>query len=122
MDSEVNTQLEKLKERISYEEEVFTNQETYIMVLENLLEDSKYIALSLRYPYQDFSNTEIPEQYKNWQIRCCIEIYQNIGREGIKSYSENGLNWTRDSGSISHELAGEIEPMVGYIKDSSKEA
>ena len=39
-----------------------------------------------------------------------------IGTNGIISYSENGLSWTRDSGSISKNLRDEIEPVVGYIK------
>ena len=47
---------------------------------------------------------------------CCQEIYQGIGTEGIKSYAENGLSWTRDSGYISYELRNEIESVVGYIK------
>lgn len=90
--------------------------ETYVKVLKRLLEDSKYIALSLRCPYEDYSELELPNKYKNWQLRCCEEIYQGIGTQGLKSYSENGLSWTRDSGYISYELRGEIEPLVGYIK------
>ena len=95
--------------------------ETYIKVLKRLLEDSKYVALSIRYPYQDFSNMELPIKYKNWQLRCCQEIYNGIGTEGIKSYSENGLSWTRDSGYISHELRSEIESFVGYIVEEPVE-
>ena len=95
--------------------------ETYIKVLKRLLEDSKYIALSLRYPYKDYSNIELPRKYYNWQLRCSQEIYQGIGSVGIKSYAENGLSWTRDSGYISYELRGEIEPMVGYIDDEVQE-
>ena len=110
-----NMQLSLLKERIEYQENIFGDLETYDKVLNRLLEDSKYIALSIRYPYQDFSNMELPNKYKNWQLRCCQEIYNGIGTEGIKSYSENGLSWTRDSGYISYELRGEIESMVGYI-------
>ena len=114
MESEI-TQLDLLKERIEYDENVFTDNETYEKVLNRLLDDSKYIALSLRYPYQDYSNLELPTKYNNWQLRCCEELYNGIGTEGIKSYSENGLSWTRDSGYISYELRGEIEPLVGYI-------
>lgn len=95
--------------------------ETYLNVLNRLLEDSKYVALSIRYPYQDFSNMELPNKYKNWQLRCCQEIYNGIGTEGIKSYSENGLSWTRDSGYISYELRSEIESMVGYIQEEETE-
>lgn len=92
-----------------------TIYETYIKVLKRLLDDSKYVALSLRYPYQDYSNIELPKKYNNWQLRCAVEIYQSLGTEGVKSYSENGLNWTRDSGYISYDLRGEIEPLAGYI-------
>ena len=110
------TQLDLLKERIAFEQTIFTDNETYEKVLSNLLEDSKHVALSLRYPYQDYSDLELPSRYKNWQLRCCEEIYNQIGTIGIKSYSENGLNWTRDSSYISYELRNEIEPMIGYIR------
>lgn len=93
-----------------------TIYETYIKVLKRLLEDSKYIALSLRFPYEDYSNIELPKKYYNWQLRCSVELYQGIGTEGIKSYAENGLSWTRDSGYISYELRNEIESIVGIIK------
>lgn len=120
MESE-NTQLDLLKERIEYDENIFTDNETYEKVLNRLLEDSKYVALSLRYPYQDYSSIELPKKYENWQLRCCEEIYNQIGNVGIKSYSENGLSWTRDSGYISYELRGEIEPLVGYINNEESD-
>lgn len=116
MDS-ANTQLKLLKQRIVFEENVFSDIETYEKVLIRLLEDSKYQALSLRFPYQDYYEMELPKKYYNWQLRCCEEIYKMIGTNGIISYSENGLSWTRDSGSISKNLRDEIEPMVGYIKN-----
>lgn len=121
MESETKTQLDLLKERIEYDENIFTDDNTYTKVLNRLLDDSKYVALSLRYPYQDYSNVELPKKYNNWQLRCCEEIYNGIGTEGIKSYSENGLSWTKDSGYISYELRGEIEPMVGYIFEEESE-
>lgn len=108
-------QMDLLKDRIEYDEKIFGNKQTYEVVLERLLEDSKYIALSLRYPYQDYSDKELPSKYKNWQLRCSYEIYNGIGTEGLLSYTENGLSWTRDSGYISKELRDEIEPLVGYI-------
>lgn len=115
MESAENKQLELLKERIEYDTNIFDNVETYEKVLNRLLEDSKYVALSLRYPYKDFSTLPLPTRYNNWQLRCCEEIYVGIGNQGIKSYSENGLSWARDSGYISYELREEIEPLVGYI-------
>lgn len=115
------TQLDLLKKRIEYDETIFTNNETYESVLNRLLEDSKNIALSLRFPYKDYSKIELPNKYNNWQIRCCEELYNSIGNQGIKSYSENGLSWTRDSGYISYELRNEIEPFVGYIEEEVEE-
>ena len=116
-----NPQLTLLKDRIEYAANIFGDNETYEKVLNRLLEDSKYVALSIRYPYQDFSNMELPDKYKNWQLRCCQEIYYGIGTQGIKSYSENGLSWTRDSGYISPELISEIESFVGYITEEEVE-
>ena len=115
----MDNSIKLLKERIKYEVSIFGNLVTYDKVIKRLLEDSKYVGLSIRYPYKDFSNMELPSKYKNWQLRCCEEIYQSIGTQGIKSYSENGLSWTRDSGYISYELRSEIEPMVGYIEEEN---
>lgn len=117
------SQLDILKDRISYKEEVFEDEETYEKVLNRLLDDSRIIALSLRYPYQydDFTNIELPKRYNNWQIRCSEELYEIIGSINIKSYSENGLSWTRDSAYLSTHLINEIEPMVGYIQKPSVE-
>ena len=120
MDSE-NIQLELLEQRIPYDAKIFGDNETYESVLNRLLDDSKFIALSIRFPYQDYSNMDLPSKYKNWQLRCCQEIYQGIGTEGIKSYAENGLSWTRDSGYISYELRSEIESFVGYIQEEVEE-
>ena len=120
MDSS-NTQLELLKNRIEYEENIFGDMQTYDEVLNRLLEDSKFVGLSIRFPYKDYSNMELPSKYKNWQLRCCEEIYNGIGTQGIKSYSENGLSWTRDSGYISYELRNEIESTVGYIEEEVEE-
>ena len=116
------TQLDLLKDRIEYDGNIFTNTVIYEKVLNRLLDDSKHIALSLRFPYQDYSNMELPSKYKNWQLRCCEELYNSIGTQGIKSYAENGLSWTRDSGYISHELRGEIEQVVGYIIPTAEES
>lgn len=114
-------QLELLKKRIVYQENIFEDYITYENVLNRLLEDSENLALSLRFPYQDYSSLELPKKYYNWQLRCCEELYRNLGTQGIKSYSENGLAWTRDSSYITHELESEIEPIIGYIMPNEEE-
>lgn len=121
MESLTKTQFDLLKERIEYDKDIFTNNDTYKMVLNRLLEDSKYVGLSLRFPYVEDWDIDLPKKYKNWQLRCCVEIYEQIGTIGIKSYAENGLSWTRDSTYISNELRNEIEPMIGYIKEVDKD-
>ena len=109
---------------ITIEDVVYTSSnnsieynETYIKVLKRLLEDSKYVGLSLRFPYKNDWDIDLPKKYLNWQLRCATEIYEQIGTIGLKSYAENGLSWTRDSTYISNELRGEIEPLIGYIEE-----
>ena len=116
MESEQKTQLELLKVRIPFDQYIFGTNGTYEQVLKNLLDDSKYIALSIRYPFDDYSSIDLPKKYNNWQLRCSVELYQGIGKENIKSYAENGIQWTRDAGNISNDLLDEIMPTIGVIK------
>ena len=110
---EENTQLEALKKRIPYDEVIFGSLENYNNVLETLLDDSKYIALSEIYPFKDYSTLELPNKYLNWQLRCCVELYNLGDKDGILSYSENGLSWTRESGRLSKSLMGELTRKIG---------
>lgn len=115
------TQSDLLKERIPYEEAIFESQEIYDNTIDRLLEDAKEDALSLRFPYQDTTDMELPKRYYNWQLRCAEELYKLIGSVNIKSYSENGLSWTRDTAYLSTYLVNKIEPMIGYIKEEVDE-
>lgn len=120
----MDSQLEKLKIRIPNDSNVFTDEDEWITVLNNLLEDSKFIGLSLRFPFEDYYEKGLPTKYNNWQIRCCTELYRLVGKENIKSYSENGLSWTRDSDYLSKSLVSEIIPMVSgfpIIEESAVE-
>ena len=110
-----------LKERIPYEESIFDNREIYDKTITRLLDDAKEDALSLRFPYQDTTDMELPKRYYNWQLRCAEELYNLIGSINIKSYSENGLNWTRDTAYLSTYLVNKIEPIVGYIQEEEED-
>lgn len=112
------TQEELLKERIPYEEIAFGDETTYDKVIERLLDDSKYIGLSLRFPYDDYAERELPKKYNNWQLRCAEELYTLMGSSGVTSYSENGLSWTRDSSYLNKSLTNEIEALVGTVMGS----
>lgn len=114
-------QLENLKKRIPYDEDIFGNKENYENVLKALLDDAKNIALAEIYPYEDFSQLDLPSKYLNWQLRASVELY-NIGdKKGILSYSENGLSWTKDSGDLSKSLMGELTRKAGVPKKEESE-
>ena len=113
---ESNTQLDLLKERISYDINIYGDVDTYDKALKRLLEDSKFIGLSIIYPFDDYEKIELPNKHKNWQLRCCEELFGLIGSKNIKSYAENGVSWIRDSGNLSNDLKEELMPKVGVIK------
>lgn len=74
------------------------------------LEDAKFEYLRLVYPY----NPEIEElpndRAKNWQTKCAIELYNNMGNENVISYAENGLSETYEKSGISQDLLNELPP------------
>lgn len=119
--TESDPQLDKLKERIPYDEVIFGSEETYNKVLTNLLEDAKNIALEEIYPFQDFYELELPRKYLNWQIRAAVELYNLGDKNGIISYSENGLSWTKDTGSLSKSLMGALTRQVGVPRSEDEE-
>ena len=123
MDNEdINAQLEKLERRIKYDSDIFGTQANYEQVLRDLLEDSMYIGLSILFPFEDFSEMSFPKKYYNWQIRCCVELYNNTGATNIASYSENGLSWTKFKDGLSQDLLNELMPKVGTPKKISSES
>ena len=115
------TQKEILKNRIPITITGLQNSVDYENMIDALLEDSKNIALSNRYPFQDWSELELPKKYYNWQIRAAIELYNLADKAGIKSYSENGLSWSKATDLLSEGLMEEITPKVGVLKKTSTE-
>lgn len=107
-------QIDLLKDRIKNE---FDNNEQYEKILTQLLEDTKNLALANLYPFEDWSVLELPRKYYNWQLRACVEIKNSLGMAGLKSYSENGLSFTRDTdGVISSSLLDELMSKAGTVK------
>ena len=62
-----NQQLDKLKVKIPYDEDIFESEENWVIVLTDLLNDSAYILLETLYPFDDFASYLIPRKYYNWQ-------------------------------------------------------
>lgn len=109
-------QLRKLKSRIPYDAEVFNSQSGYEIALKELLEDSKNIGLQRLFPYEDYSEMELPKKHLNWQIRCCLELYNLADKAGISNYAENGISWSKLSDGLSTQLLSELIPKVGVPK------
>ena len=122
MEEEVkNTQLKKLKDRIPYDEDIFESETIYLQVLNDLLEDSKFIALEILFPYEDYSEYELPSKYNNWQLRACVELYNLADKAGITNYSENGISWSKLSDGLSNKLMEKLTSKVGIPKRKESE-
>lgn len=105
--------LAKLQTKIPYDEDVFGSEDNYDTVLNDLLEDSKSILLETLYPFEDFADYEVPKQYYNWQLRCCVELYNMADKQGITNYSENSLSWTKLSDGLSNSLMNKLVSNAG---------
>lgn len=101
----------KLKNKIPRNEDMFT-QEEYNSMIDDLLEDSYDIAMSLLYPLEDYSSYTLPTRYLGWQLRCCIELYNMADKQGFSSYAENGLSFTKLSDGLSNYLVSQIVPFA----------
>jgi hypothetical protein len=119
---EEDPQLTKLKVKIPYDEDVFGTNENYEVVLNDLLEDSKNILLETLYPFTDFTDYEVPTQYKGWQLRCCVELYNMADKQGITNYSENSLSWTKLSDGLSNSLMNKIVSNVGVPRKTNRQS
>lgn len=120
MTDEQNSQVKKLEIKIPYNENVYSNRGTYEAYLESLLEDAKNIALAEIYPFLDnYKGIELPSKYSNWQIRAAKQLHSNGALEGFKSYSENGLSYSKDNDSaLSTALMNELVPRASAPKRS----
>lgn len=114
--AELSKQLDKLMKRIPYNSDVFETDYEYMNFLETLYEDATNIALSILYPFEDYSQIQLPAKYYNWVLRCCVELYNLNGSQGISSYSENGMSWSRQSDGISKRLYNELIPKASAPK------
>lgn len=106
------SQLDELKKRIAFDVDKFESEEIYETVLNNLLNDAKFIALEAMYPFlESYEGLDLPTKLYNWQLRAAVEIYKWQGNSGIKSYSELSLSWSRaNDGVIPVDMMKELPP------------
>lgn len=100
------TQLERLKIRIT--------EKVDDVELEDILESAKAVILSRRFPFGE-QPEEIENKYKDLQIRIAVEMFNKRGAEGETAHSENGVNRSYSSASVSEELLREITPKAGVV-------
>jgi hypothetical protein len=112
-------QFEKLLKRIPFDDSIFSSVNEYKIILEDLLDNSKNIALSVIYPFEDYYEMELPKKYLNWQIRACIELYNLADKGSFISYSENSLSWSRLTDGLSKALMNELTAKVGIPKKTT---
>ena len=122
-EEELKIQLPKLKQRIPYEEEIIGEEANYEKMLKDLLEDSKSILLETMYSFEDdFTNINIPKSKYNWQLRCCVELYNLADKIGLVNYSESGFAFSKLVDGLSNELMWKITSKVGVPKRKSNES
>lgn len=120
MAEEQNSQVKKLEFKIPYSDEKYSSRNQYDEYLNTLLEEAKDIALHEIYPFLDnYEGIELPSKYLNWQIRAAKQLHSNGELEGFKSYSENGLSYSKDNDSaLSTALMNELIPKASAPKRS----
>ena len=120
-EEELAIQLPLLKDKIPYDEDIFVEEDNWELILNDLLTDSKSILLETLYPFDDdlvIENTAIPKKYYNWQLRCCVELYNLADKQGVVNYSENGLAWSKLVDGLSTGLMNKLNSHVGIPKSS----
>ena len=88
-------------------------------LLELLLTRAEKLALRTMYPFEDdLDEIVLSSKYDDWLVSCAKEMYQNLGSENVKAYSENGLSitYTELSSGISKDLLSQLTPRVGVPK------
>ena len=123
-EEELATQLPLLQDKIPYDEDVFGDEDNWELILNDLLTDSKSILLETLYPFDDdlvIEETPIPPKYYNWQLRCCVELYNMADKQGVVNYSENGLSWSKLVDGLSNSLMNKLNSHVGIPKSSKND-
>lgn len=90
-----------------------TEQDNLLTLLINIAKD---LALRTINPFDsELSKLLLPSKYNFWVVLASKEMYQNMGNENVRSYSENGLSISyKDlTSGISKDLLGQLIAKVG---------
>lgn len=117
----MTTEEQILQMRITINNDVNDNSKDAVFNV--MLNNAKAIALNTLYPF-DKTITDIEEKnfrLRNWQVRCAIELYNAIGKNGLQSYTENGLSVTYFQNLISPVLYRELVPKAGAPTENDRD-
>ena len=81
-----------------------------------LIEMAIDLAIRKLYPFKDdTSEIVLSHKYDYWCVLAAKEMYQNLGNESIKSYSENGLSisYKELTNGVSNDLLNQLVSKVG---------
>ncbi len=118
---ELVIQLPALKERIPFDEAYFETQEEWENVLKQLLNTSKDILFDKLFPFDDTVEYVIPARRYDWQLRCCVELFNLADKAGSTSYAENDISWTKLSDGLSRHLMNQLISNVGVPQPKQEE-
>ncbi len=113
---ELAIQLPALEDKIPFDEAYFTDNAEYEKVLTDLLETSKSILFDKLFPFDDTVEYVIPKRRYEWQLRCCVELFNLADKSGLTSYAENDISWTKVSDGLSRHLMNQLISKVGVPK------
>lgn len=110
---ELEIQLPALELRIPYDEAYFEDEDEWEQCLLDLLETSKSILFDKLFPFDDTVEYVIPARRYEWQLRCCVELYNLADKSGLTSYAENDISWTKVSDGLSRHLMNQLISNIG---------
>ena len=87
-------------------------------LIEDVLKSAEAAILARRYPFGVPEDVvEVPERYKDLQVRCAIDMINKIGVEGETQHTENGITriYEQHVGWVSESLLREVIPVAGVI-------
>lgn len=118
---ELAIQLPALKLRIPFDEAYFTDNTEYEQVLTDLLNTSKSILFDKLFPFDDTVEYLVPARRYEWQLRCCVELFNLADKAGLTSYAENDISWTKVSDGLSRHLMNQLISNIGVPKRKVEE-
>ena len=118
---ELAIQLPALKERIPFDEAYFENETEWENVLKHLLDTSKDILFDKLFPFDNNVEYIIPARRYDWQLRCCVELFNLADKAGLTSYGENDISWTKIGDGLSRHLMNQLISNVGVPKTTEVE-